>query len=236
LLVTSGSISGDPFTSLSGTPYNSNTSGQPGSLFAIPDMPSMWSAIGNLQPYAIPELPQFNYDSLDPTLKASIEKPYMDALGMAREQLGGAGQLGTMGRDTPMFSGAAGQVLGKMAQEAGPTMAQSAYNFTMPNQMQEWQAQLGQNITGYNTGLQALGTDYNAEMQMRNEYLQQLMMPYSILPGMMGGTYSTPVMSEGTNYASALGSGLTGGLLGLSMFSNPLAAIGLGLGGFLGGL
>ena len=208
----------------------------PGALYGIPEMPSLTAGLDQLSPYNVPQLPQFNYGALDPTLKASIERPYMDALMMAREQLGGAGILGTQGRETPLFSGAAGNVLGRMAQDAGPVMAQTAYNLTMPQAMQGWQADLGRNITGYNTALQGLTTDYSGEMQRRNEYMAQLGMPYNMLPGMMGGTYSTPIVQQGGSTSGAIGGGLMGAALPAMMGMNPLWGIATGLGGLLGGI
>lgn len=220
-------------------PYGPADTDLPGSMWGVPEMPSMMAALGQLQPYNIPGLPQFDYENLDPTTRASIERPYMRAMEMAREQLGGQGMLGTQRGGGPLFSGAAGQRLGEMAQEAGPVMAKTAFNMMMPMQMQGWQADLARNMTGYNTALQGIGTDFAQEVARRGEVIGQQMLPYSILPGLLGGTYSTPLVQQGQN--PNIGGGLMGGMMGAALpgmlgLANPLWPIIGGLGGFLGGI
>ena len=75
-------------------------------------------------------------------------------------------------------------------------------------------------------------------MQKRGEQLQQEMLPYQILPGMLGGTYSTGIVTPGHESGGAMG--MVGGALGGakigSMFAPGIGtAIGAGAGALMGG-
>lgn len=62
------------------------------------------------------------------------------------------------------------------------------------------------------------------------------MYPYTLIPSLLGGTYSSPVVNQGTNIMGGLAGGAAG--IGSSMLlgGNPLTTGLLGIGGLLGGL
>lgn len=71
------------------------------------------------------------YQNLDPTIRAGIEEPYMRGFEMLGNQMGGWG-----GNPRAGWSGAAGDVFGQYAQQAGQGMAQTGWNMMMqPYQM-----------------------------------------------------------------------------------------------------
>ena len=89
-------------------------------------------------------------------------------------------------------SGTLGAAQGKFWEQAGRGMGQQAWGMTQPAQSAGWQAML-----------------------------QASQMPFSMVPGMMGGTYSTPVIQPDTgfNWSNALMGGL--GSYGMTNMFNP---------------
>jgi hypothetical protein len=68
------------------------------------------------------------YSGLDENVRSGIEEPYMKAMDMMRNQLGGTGMLGNQSAG---MSGAAADVFGQYMQKAAPTMAQTGWDMMM---------------------------------------------------------------------------------------------------------
>lgn len=79
------------------------------------------------------------YSGLDENVRAGIEEPYMQAMDMMRNQLGGGGMLGNQRAG---MSGAAADVYGQYMQQAAPAMAQTGWNMMQPSMQANFEAQM----------------------------------------------------------------------------------------------
>lgn len=185
--------------------------------------------------YDIPQLPSVSADSLLPTsnwftnlspeVKAGLWNPYNEAADQMLEQMGLTGSAGSARGG---YSGAAGAAMGKLYSDAANDVGLQAWNMISPLQQAAWSENVNRE-----------GTQWEAQ-------LQQNMLPYTILPGLLGGTYSTPIVDyNSSNPLSGAVSGVTSGA-GLAMMGDAgLAGLtsptglglmaGLGALGFLGG-
>ena len=77
--------------------------------------------------------------------------------------------------------------------------------------------------------------DYQTGLETWRAKREEAMFPYTVIPAMMGGTYSNPVVNPGTNVMGSLGGGALGLGSAMMMGANPLVAGLMGLGGLLGG-
>ena len=93
----------------------------------------------------------------------------------AKQMMETMGAGGQLGSAVGGYSGAGETALGRYYQDAAKNVGLQAWGMTYPG----------------------LSADYSAQ-------LQQSMLPYSLLPGMFGGTYSTPVVSQGGNGLSSM--------------------------------
>lgn len=166
----------------------------------------MWNA-----PDVSTLMPQSGWwSNMDPTLKSSIMEPHKDALNMITEQLGGSAGSARGGA-----SGAAAKVMSEYMQNAAPQMAQQAWGMYQPAQQANYKTQLARNMAGYDAAKQERTLDYQSAMEYQRSVQQALAAPFNMLPGMMGGTYSSPVVMPGSE-------GLLQGLLGGVGQSLPL--------------
>lgn len=184
-------------------------------------------------PYSLPDASMLTptaqwYDNLSPEVMAGIRAPFIDASRQLTESMGG-----TAGSASAGASGAMGAAQGRFWADAGKNMGLQAWNMTYPGEAMAYGAELDRSRTAY-------GTELSRNQSLFNTMLQRNMLPYSILPGMMGGTYSNPVVGGGGGgiggaAIGALGGGMAADMMGLSMSANPVmfpAAIALGaLGG-----
>ena len=133
------------------------------------------------------------------------------------EYMGAQGQLGT---GQAGYTGAFGSALGNYEADVANQVGLQAWNMVSPAYYTGYQSELGRNIADYGTRAQQGMAGYESELQRnildymnRNQQraqdytgaqntwqaqLQQNMLPYSLLPGMLGGTYSSPVIGGGT--------------------------------------
>jgi len=176
-------------------------------------------ASGNLPP--IYNLPNANmlqptgdwWSGMAPELKAGIMQPFQEASQQLNESLGARGMVGG-GRSGA--TGAQGAAQGQFWAQAAPQMAMTGWGMTAPGRQMQYQAELGQAQTGYNTSL----------------------MPYQMLPNMIQQSLPYPVVNQGTpglipSMAPMLGAGLgmalggpLGGMLGGAIgsgFQNPFS-------------
>ena len=237
-----------------------------------PIAPSMQGVLSGTPQYQIPNIQQMMpsqqwYSDLSPEVMAGIRAPYEDASKQLTESLG-------YSAGSPM-AGASGVLGGSQAkfwEYAGRNIGQQAWNMTAPAMQQGWQAQLGQSQLGYQNLQQERAADYQnilaqqqagyaGQQNIWTQQMQQAMLPYTIAPGLMGGTYSSPVVNQsaggmnplmgaglgalGGYYAGgALGGGLGMGAAGAAGAGSGVAAgtaagswagpVGMGLGALLG--
>ena len=155
------------------------------------------------------------YAGLDPNIRAGIEEPYVRAMDLMRNQLGGIGMLGS---PTAGISGAAADVFAQYAQKAAPTMAQTGWNMMMG----PYQAAMGLIPTTY-SDLLVGHTPTIQQIQpgapLPPDYQSQLQ---SLMAGIMPQTYPTY-----TDWG--LGAVGTEGMAGLGYGLGTAADVGAGL-------
>ena len=189
---------------------------------AAPTAPSMQGVLSGVPQYQIPNIQQMMpsqdwYSNLAPEVLAGIRQPYQEASQQLTESLG-------YSAGTPM-AGASGVLGGSQADfwsKAAPQMGMQAWNMIAPAMQAGWGAQLGQNVLGqqqlqqerqadYQNILAQQQAGYGGQQQVWQQQLQRNIMPYSIIPGLLGGTYSTPIINPGdaptSPMTSALGMG-----------------------------
>jgi hypothetical protein len=194
------------------------------------------------------------WDSIASPVMAGLNAPWNDARNQMFESLGQAGSLGSAGAG---MSGAAGAALGEFESNRANQMGLQAWNMMQPGLMNQWQGQLGANqyLTGMQNAAeqQQYGMDYQSRVNQQqqdygmaqnlwNQQIAANQAPFQLAPGLLGGTYSTPIVSEQPTFMGALGQGLQGGFLGAGLGAmlpgvNPLQLGSLlGGGSFFGGL
>jgi hypothetical protein len=139
---------------------------------------------------------------------AGLNAPWNDARNQMFESLGQAGSLGSAGAG---MSGAAGAALGEFESNRANQMGLQAWNMMQPGLMNQWQGQLGANqyLTGMENAMaqQEYGTNYQNQLNQQqqdygmsqnlwNQQIAANQAPFTIAPGLMGGTYSTPIVQE----------------------------------------
>lgn len=201
------------------TPSTTTATTPQQSLYQIPAAPTIPS------PDIMSPLTAYNF--VAPQVQAGLWQPYQEAERRLLDVLQSRGQLGAPGAGV---SGAAAAGLGEFYSQAARDIGLGTYQMSLPfTQMaqqplsQYWGAQTGQ-----------LGDIWQAE-------LQRQMMPWQMLPGLLGGSYPTGIAQQGNSLASALGGGLmaggTGYALGTALeMSNPwILGASLAGGSMLGG-
>jgi hypothetical protein len=169
---------------------------------------------------------------------AGLNAPWNDARNQMFESLGQAGSLGSAGAG---MSGAAGAALGEFESNRANQMGLQAWNMMQPGLMNQWQGQLGANqyLTGmqnaaeqqqygtnYQNQLNQQQQDYGMSQNLWNQQIAANQAPFHLAPGLMGGTYSTPIVSEQPTFMGALGRWIAGrfgaGLGAMDARLNPL--------------
>jgi hypothetical protein len=234
---------------------SAGASGSP--LWRIPQTPTAPTAPQYTSPtpqgYNVPDAvgpTQGWWDSIASPVMAGLNAPWNDARNQMFESLGQAGSLGSAGAG---MSGAAGAALGEFESNRANQMGLQAWNMMQPGLMNQWQGQLGANqyLTGmqnaaeqqqygtnYQNQLNQQQQDYGMSQNLWNQQIAANQAPFTIAPGLMGGTYSTPMVQEQPNMiGGALSGGMMGGLGGLALgAANPAAYALLGAGaGLFGG-
>lgn len=231
----------------------------PTTLYDIPGVPtpvgkpSAFNFMSPIPQYQVPStqsiMPTSDWwGGLAPQVKQGLWAPYNEGAQQMLEQMGGGGMLGS---PSGGMSGAAGAAMGRYYQDAAKDVGLQAWQMTAPGAFAGWQADLQRGMLGdqrqYGLGLQ----DYQTTMQnagMMDSLNQQAwqqeiaarQMPWGIVPGLLGGSYSQPVVSQNPTAGQMIGGGAMGGLMGYGMASafpamgiNPLLGAGVGI---LGGL
>ena len=225
-------------------------------LYSIPTAPAapIMPSMQDIPMYDVPDaslmMPTQNWwNSLSPEVMQGLWSPYNAGANQMMETMGAGGNLGSARGG---YAGTGENALGRFYADASNDVGLQAWQMTQPAAMANWGAQLDVNKTGYNQAVQdytntsnQLMSDYGMNQEMWRQQIAREQMPFGVLPGMVGGTYSTPVVNQGgmNPWASAglmgVGGGLmaNSGMLGAAAATgfNPLA-IGAGLGAMaLGG-
>lgn len=160
--------------------YGMGNLGMPGlGIPQAPYMPSMQGVLSGISnQYLMPS--QGWYQNLSPEVMSGVWEPYNEGARQMLEVMGGNPRAG--------YSGATGAALGKYYENAATDIGRQAWEMTQP----AYQAQ-------YTNLLQERSSDYQQELARRNADYQAAMraweMPFSAL-GLMGGTYSTPIVTQ----------------------------------------
>lgn len=150
------------------------------------------------------------YNSIAPEVKQGLWEPWNDAANQLQANLGVQGQVGS-----PLggYSGAAGTGLGQLYADAGQQVGMQAWNMMQPGQQALWNANLGRNVTGYNTSLVPWQQNYQSSLQDWN-------VTQNLLSSMAAGQPTGIVSQQGNPWAGALSGAAFGGLTANSIFGN----------------
>lgn len=184
-------------------------------LWDVPSAPGVGSyGVGqapNLGGYGVGQAPmptQGWYSGLDENIKAGMMEPYQEASKQLMEQMGAAGMGGSARGG---ISGNAAAGLGRFWEDAATGMGQQAWGMINPNAMAQWQAQNQAGRDVWSTQAQADMAQWQAEtgagrdiwsaqnQAAQNQWMQDIaarQSPYSIIPGMAGGSMPTPVVTQ----------------------------------------
>ena len=180
----------------------------------MPDVPQLPSPYEGLE-RAMPT--KAWWEGIEPGVKEGLYAPWEEAGQRLSEQLSGAGAGGSARGG---FSGAIAPAMADLWGQAGQQVPLQAWQMTGPQMQQAWQQDYGaesqRRMLDYQTSMQQTMMPYQQQMQRRGELLQGYQMPYGIMPGMMGGTYSTPIVQQGGG--SMLGGAMGGGLAGAGLW------------------
>ncbi len=188
------------------------------SLYDIPDAPTAPTApsMQNIPLYNIPDasmmMPSQDWwGSLSPEVMQGLWSPYNAGAQQMMETMGAGGNLGSARGG---YSGTGENALGRFYSDAATDVGLQAWKMTQPAMMANWQAQLQRGQTGYGQAVQDYQNtlaqqqaDYGMAQEDWRQQIAREQMPYGILPGLVGGTYSTPVVEPSSG---GIGSALTG--------------------------
>jgi len=165
-----------------------------------PNMPSMTGVLSGVPQYNIPNVSSMMpsqdwYNSLSPDVMAGVWAPYQQASKGMLEQLGGIGQLGSARGGA---TGAAGAALGQFGADAANKVGLQAWQMTQPAMQQGWQAQLAQNMGGYQNQLTESGTNYGNEIARQQADYQQSLIGNQT-------NYNADVTRQMADYQQAIG-------------------------------
>ena len=222
-----------------------------------PNLPSAEGVLSGIeQPgyigYDIPDITSMMptgdwFTSLSPEVMAGIWSPYEEGSRQLQEQLNA---IGGLGNQVAGVSGQGAAGLGKYWADATNDVGLQAWNMISPALQTGWNAELTRNIgesdylqsladqlyqlkqneatSDYEGSLETLRGNYNAMSDYRGDVLNQNMMPYQLLTGMLGGSYPDTVVSNnsstGQNLLSGAGAGLA--MYGLNNDNLWLTALG----------
>lgn len=144
--------------------------GQP--LWTTPSAPQVGQAPGSMIPNA------GWYDNMDSGIKAGIWEPFQDA---SNQMLAGMNRGGQMGTPSGGYSPAAGAAMGEFYSNAAPKVASQAWDMFGPQRQYD---------------MWAAGANQQAQMAQWGAQNDAMSFPYRAMPGMLGGTYPEPIVSQ----------------------------------------
>ena len=114
------------------------------------------------------------YNNIAPEVRQSLWEPAIEGGNQMMEVLGAKGMMG--GPSTPA-SGSGATAMGKLFSDYSQGIGGQAWNMISPGLMADYNAQLGRNITGYQTSL----------------------MPFQTAAGLLPSSYATPIVNSGSS-------------------------------------
>lgn len=222
----------------------------------------------NVPNYQVPSnvnlLPTANwYSNLSPEVMRGLNAPYDEARSQMLENMGATGQVGSAAGG---YTGAAGAALGEFEANRANQIGLQAWQMTQPGLQADYSARLARNqwLAGAqlganqwsanaaaNTNLANWQANLSANQWAANANQQAALLnwqnqaeaykfPSTALPGLLGGTYSSPIVDTSPSAAGNIGAGLLGGLggygFGQQIGANPWVTGGIGaLGTMMGG-
>ena len=167
------------------------------------EIPSMQGVLSGVPMYNLPSSESLQptqqwWQGVSPDVKAGLWQPYKEAGSQLAEQMGGQGQWGSM-RGGP--SGAAGAAMGEIASKGALQVPMQAWQMGEQGRMTDYQSELNRNQQDYQNRLQEAMADYGRHEQAFGggmERWRQSQSLYGAIPGMLGGTYSQPIVDPGS--------------------------------------
>ena len=153
------------------------------------------------------------YNSLSPEVMAGLNAPWDEARNQMFETMGTS-----LGSARGGWSGAGGAALGEFEAKRATQLPLQAWQMSQPGLEKQWQSNFGDYLAGqertlmdYQNYLNPYQQDYGMQQNVWTEQARQASMPYDIIPGLLGGTYSNPVVpgQQGPNAVQMVGTGLT---------------------------
>jgi hypothetical protein len=175
------------------------------------------------------------YGNISPEVKAGLNAPYDEARQQMFEQMGSQGQMGSASGG---YSGAAAAALGKFEATRANNVGLQAWQMTQPGLQADYNARLAQNqyLSNQNNAASQwqAGTNQAVNMAQWQNLAEAYKFPYTGLPGLLGGTYSSPVVDQSPSAKNNIGSGIMGGMggYGWGQQSGVGGGWGAGLGAF----
>ena len=148
------------------------------------------------------------YNNLSPDVMAGLNAPWNDARNQMFETMGS-----NLGSPRGGWSGVGAAALGEFESNRATQVPMQAWAMSQPGLQAQWGAQNQANFGDYVSGVNRTGQDYGSYVQgIQQDYgdaMNQAQMPWSIMPGLLGGTYSSPVVNPGgPGAATYAGTGL----------------------------
>lgn len=180
------------------------------------------------------------YSEIAPEVTKGLWAPYEKAGTQLWDVMQSKGQLGSQRGGV---SAGAGAALGELYAQGAKDVGLSAYQMMQQPMQQYWSAlTTAQQLPlqqQYAAELGKVGAEYGQAQNAWQAQLQSQMMPWQIMPSMVGGAYPEGIAQEGSKGFDFGGAAMGGGLMGLLAASNPVTApyaLALGgLGAFGGG-
>lgn len=166
--------------------------------YQVPGAPRAPDIAGSVDPYNIPSpdlmMPTQNWwNSLSPEVMSGLEAPWMAARDRLTEDFSARGSIGS---PRGGYSGAAGAAMGELAGQAAQNIGMQAWQMSQPAMARTWEEVLNRDKGAYALEVGRMSDDYDMSRQVWGANLEANRMPFAAMPGMLGGSYGEPVISQ----------------------------------------
>jgi hypothetical protein len=202
--------------------------------------PKVWDVPQAPSPVPTPQMGQYVdpsvlrptadwYGSLSPEVMGGLWAPYEQAGERLLERMGAQGMAGNIRGG---YSGQAQAAMGTLAAEAAKNVGLQAWQMNQPAQL----AQYDIGMQNYRAAMGRTAQQDALNQAMWHQQIQAAQFPYTVMPGLVGGTYSqAQVDPAAINPAAAAITGGIGGAASGAMIGAQMGAGGGPYGAVIGG-